>query len=553
MQLRLKTSRTRFAILARVSTRDQLSGHSIKLQKDEGQRYVSKCGGVVAKIYEAQESATTENREVLAEVLRDAGKVFSDLVVQDPSRLSRNPAVMFSAMTRLAEADVRLHDFSGPLPFKTPEGEFRLMLDSVVGRYTARQSVKKSIDARTHILEQGGIAAGRPPWGRTWAKAKKQFVIIPARRKQLQRAYEFIVNRRYSLNQAAKKLGLAASSLRKAIAQAALTKVTQRLQGKEYTFACPRLLDGIQHRRLLQRLSANVVVRPTAKAEYLLQGLVRCKECGAAMTGQTSLKSGSRYSVYRHPPATHNTGCTWGVPVDLLDENVLTGCAEVVSNGTALREAIEAALRAKRQDQPRLTVLRDELQAEIAASREKIDRLVDALSKLPKGEAQAQTLRRVRRLEGSLADQQAEFVQVSHQLAVWQTPSADADAIAAKLRSLYWGSGGVARTLPFEQRRAFVRAIVGRTGKDSPAGIFVRMIRRKGGTRKDVFWKYELLGLVANVNSYLDRQGEPTYPDIVGAKSTPSSAVKELAAVADSTIGVGELRVHTFKKSSSGA
>src|SRR4051794_14463086 len=72
----------RFAILARVSTREQISGHSLEVQQDLCRKYVEKCGGQVARVYAGQESATTEDRKVLPEMLADAGKVYTDLVFE---------------------------------------------------------------------------------------------------------------------------------------------------------------------------------------------------------------------------------------------------------------------------------------------------------------------------------------------------------------------------------------------------------------------------------------------------------------------------------------
>src|SRR4051812_12284227 len=64
----------RFAIFARVSTRDQLTGHSLDLQEQHARDYVARAGGIVVQLYSAQESATgkQEDRTILQRLLDDA-------------------------------------------------------------------------------------------------------------------------------------------------------------------------------------------------------------------------------------------------------------------------------------------------------------------------------------------------------------------------------------------------------------------------------------------------------------------------------------------------
>jgi len=526
-------SKRRFAILARVSTHGQLAGHSLPLQEKLGREYVKRCGGVVVKVYTGQESATTDERRTLEIALSEAGKVYTDLVIQDTTRLSRNPGIMFQAMTRLAQANVCLHDFSGPLPFETPEGEFRLLIDSVVGRYTSRQGVHKSIQARVDVLEKGGIAAGRPPWGRAWDKARQKFEVIPDSRKKLKLVYELIVNRKYSLNRAAKDkdVMLANSSLRKAILQAGRSHVTQSLLGHVYQIPCPALLTQSQQRRMQQRVAENAVVRPRIKGRYVLQGLVRCS-CGAAMTGQSSIKDGSVYSVYRHSPATYSEskGCCWGVPADLLDTDVFEACVTVIKDGTSFRKAIEAALSNEESGRLQLERLQRRLRREIAQLREELDRLVDVLSKLKGGESEGRTRIRIKECEQKLNDKRSEQIAGARKLEMLKLPSASADEIAFKMRSMC-GRGWPRKAPSTEQKREFVRTMVGRLSKESPAGIFVRMFRKKGGSKKDVFWRYELNGSLILATNYIDRSFEEHPADVLKIQIPPIETVKRIAAI----------------------
>ena len=544
MKLAAKTAR--FAILARVSTREQIAGHSLEVQDDLCRKYVKKAGGEVARVYSAQESATTEDRKVLPQVLADAGTTFTDLVFEELTRLSRNPATMFHAITHLSSQGVRIHTLNGPLDTSSPEGEFQVMINSVIGRFTARQGVKKSINARLHILRNGGIAAGRPPWGRRWNADLKRFEIIEARQEQMRAAYDLIVKQNKSVIQAAAALDLAASSLRKAINQSDLTKVRQQLADEQFEFPCPPLLTWLEKRRLVKRIRDNAVVRPAIKGTYLLQGLVRCGNCQSTMTGQTSNKNRQRYTVYRHPPKRMQEGCTWAVPVDLLDDDVLTACADVVKDGEALRDAIKTEMSQRRPAGQDLEGRKRRLEETVARHSKQLDQLVDTLGELDKaGAAHLRTKARIDRLEKQLTEAQAELTDVAGDVAEMQVPQADADSMAAQLRSLYWASG---RALSVDGKRAFLRTMI---GAEKNLGVFVQMHRRKDGKLKDVFWHYQVNGLIGSLDNYLERHGESPYPEPTEVRTPTAAVLRGLGAIATRSSGIHGVK--SGLKCSSGA
>lgn len=346
------------------------------------------------------------------------------------------------------------------------------------------------------------------------------------------------------MRQAAAQLDIGESSLRKAIAQAALTEIRQHLNGEEFTIPCPPLLTAEQQRQLRQRLATNATVRPQSKGEYLLQGLVRCAGCGGSMTGQTSTKDGRSHSIYRHPmPGTDKklpNACTWGVPVKLLDDDVLSACASIIKDGDALRNAIRTAIAQADSGQADLAERIPDLERQIAAAVKKMDQQLDVLIESEKGSgAREQIQGRIKRTERSLAELRAEHAELSAQLAVVALPKGGADTIAAKLRSLYWrGGAGAAVVLPFARRKEFVRMIVGRTSRESPEGIFVKMGRAPGGTKKDVTWSYELRGCVAIADGLVSPDADRTYTPEVRDLRVPPGAVKQLATLAAASPGI---------------
>lgn len=528
----------RYAIFLRVSTRDQLSGHSPRQQERRAREYIEKCGGKYVKTYGGQESGTSEDRRMLDATLADAGRIYTDLVVQETTRLSRHPGVMFQAMTRLSEAGARLHDLNGPIPFDTPEGEFHLMMQSVIGRFTARQGVEKSINSRIGVLEEGGIAAGRPPWGRRWIKSENRFEVIPEKLDLLKRAYHLITERGYSLNRTADELSVgknkrfARSSLRKAINQSSQKEVVQHLSGRTYKVPCPPLLTTLQHFKINLRLAENRTSPTRTPSTFLLQGLVRCA-CGASMTGQKTRKGAYEDATYRHAVDTYSKAtCTWGVPARELEAAVYEACGWLIETRQTLRTAIEHALADEVSARGDLDSTRKRLQVEIRDEQSRLDSLVDALGDLPKnGEARRRTQQRIQAAERRLAAKRHELAEIASKLRLLTRPSNNAAAIQRQLHALY-PSGSQTRPAPFAKRRAFVQAIVGRTGRESTAGIFVRMFRDEGASKKDVRWSFELNGRFATVQRYVDRTDESYDPEVWRWREPSTDAIKQIAKAA---------------------
>jgi DNA invertase Pin-like site-specific DNA recombinase len=538
------TKGKRFAIFARVSTRDQLTGFSLEVQEQQARDYVKRAGGGVVKVYSDQESATRkqEDRAVLQRMLSDAEhRAFDALVIQETTRLSRHLGVMIDVTEKLTKFGIALHDFNGPVLLDTSEGEFFTRMKALVGGYTARQGAEKSMRSREHVLKSGGMAAGRPPFGRNWNRELKKLELIPEKRDLMRRAYDLIVNRRHSLNRAAAELGVADSSLRKAFRQAALTEAVQHFNGQAYRFHCPRLLSPEQLRRIEARLAANKVTRPQTKGEYLLQGLVRCAACAGTMTGQTSTKAGKRYAVYRHPVDTYDQsrGCLWQVPVDELDPDVLTACANVVSNGKSLRQAVEAALAEQYSAAEDIDTKLKQVDADIQRASARLQRALDTLVAFSEGsESRERLTARAGEEERRLKDLRLERDELARQAALMKVPQETVEVIAAKLRTLYWGSGvGSERMLKFEQRREFVRTIVGRNARDSAMGIYVRMYRAKGASKKAVRWAYKLDGSLALAENYLSRDGDFA-PDVKELRAHTPQHAKALAGLARASVGI---------------
>jgi hypothetical protein len=85
---------------------------------------------------------------------------------------------------------------------------------------------------------------------------------------------------------------------------------------------------------------------------------------------------------------------------------------------------------------------------------------------------------------------------------------------------------------PFTQRQQFVRALVSRIGKRSDRGVYVRMFRDAGASKKAVKWSFELVGAFAQVQRYVDRSGDYQDFELLRWREPSPTAIKDLAAAA---------------------
>lgn len=565
----------RFAIMARVSTPDQDQdrgkrgerfgrnrGKSAPPKRDAHasldtqelicREYVKRLGGSVVKTYRVQESslADVEDRAGLRQVLIDAkDKKIDALVVQDISRFASDMLNGLLAARDLNEAGAQLHTADvGLVDINTPTGIFTFGVLTGARGVHLKAHIAASIVRRTNIMrDEQRPAAGRPPHGRMWNDDLRRYVAVAAERARLQHAYDLVVRKGVSLNRAATMLKpeMAPSSLRKALRQSGTAEVVQHLGGVEYKFKCEPLLSTQQLREFERAIAKNMVIRPRTKGKYLLQGLVLCGGCGAIMTGQTSTKDGKQYSVYRHPPGhRYRPGCTWQVPVGLLDENILFACSLAISDGAHLKAAVEAAMVQSDSDDSTLRERLELLQSEVKQTDARLENTLDLLVASAKdGEARKRLESRARRDEQRLAELQSEVHELGRQLNLKAAKVETADEIAAKVRSLYWRGFGTT-VLSFAQQREFVQTMVGRTDRTSEQGVYVNMRRATGGSKRDVMWHYRVQGklLVAEKQLAPGQDGQSIrhepLPKLHAAGRASAEQVRRLAGIAAASPGI---------------
>src|SRR6266853_1069811 len=174
------------------------------------------------------------------------------------------------------------------------------------------------------------------------------------------------------------------------------------------------------------------------------------------MTGQTSSKDGKSYSIYRHPPTTYKPGCTWQVSVSDLDGHVVCDCTKVVGDRKSTIAAVEQALVQKDAGADDLHERVAYVQDEIKRVDARYERTLNTLVDFDEGTESRRRLEvRAKKDEQELSALKREFSELSRQVSFLQLSRAQAEMAAAKVRTLYWGSGVGTAGLSFEQQREF--------------------------------------------------------------------------------------------------
>jgi site-specific DNA recombinase len=303
-----------------------------------------------------------------------------------PTRWSRGNPKADAALDDFAERGARFFVGTTEMVLHNPEHRLLLGVSSVVGRFQAALTNKKSISTRIERAKQGRPACGNLPFGRTWDGEK--WGVDPAKQALVQDAA-----RRYLAGEQMRRIagdyGTSQPVLHDILTKRCGPEWVQELHAKKLNShekivtKVPRLLDEDTIKAVKARAEANkTYLHGRAKHEYLLGGLVYCAHCGYALCGHTNPKKGARY--YCHFSRGKGVGdCALRprpcVRADHLEDAVMRELFSCFGNPAAVQRAVEAATadRTKAEQlRGRLRVLEDSL-AKVEAAHE---RVVDAIA-----------------------------------------------------------------------------------------------------------------------------------------------------------------------------
>ena len=271
-----------------------------------------------------------DNREQFLEMLEKAKKHEIDaIVVLRLDRLGRNAADMLETINTLNECDCALLAGDDIFDSSTAVGEFMRTILLGQNQYQARVTASRVIQSEIHNVQSGTSAGGVAPYG--LKLVNKQFEInedeAPAIRTifsmaEKGKSYKQIIEKLTSLGYKTRKGETFSYSTLNSILRNDKyygTYVYNRENGKRKSHrvlierfdevrnekAIPPIIKKSTFDKVQKILDERKQGRPhqNSSPEYILTGLITCKNCGSSMSGQSNVggRSKKRTRLYVCP------------------------------------------------------------------------------------------------------------------------------------------------------------------------------------------------------------------------------------------------------------
>ena len=150
------------ALYIRVSTEEQVFGHSLTAQEAELREDSRQRGKLVYKVYQdAGISGVKENRKGLNALLRDAkAGCFGEVLVWTVSRISRKLSYLLEVVEELKSLDITFRSMSEQFDITTPMGQFALTMMGSVAQMQRESWMESSYIGMEKRVKSGKWCGG---------------------------------------------------------------------------------------------------------------------------------------------------------------------------------------------------------------------------------------------------------------------------------------------------------------------------------------------------------------------------------------------------------
>jgi len=289
----------------RVSTSKQVEDESLSTQRKSIEQFVQDHKGYeLVEIYEDAgiSGGTVAERKGLLKCLQDGltGK-FSLIVIHRLSRFGRNAAELLTNFKELKAAGIDLWSISENIDFSTSYGEAILGMLAVIAQLEKDIIKEQMLENRIARAKRGVPTSGKLPYGRTFDKAKGEWVLDEDKASLIrQAADEFLSGR--SLAEIAEEIGMTYNNLLKILGKRCGDEWVVKFKDQEpIVHTIPRLLPDEIIERIQDRFAFNKKNnRMDLPGKYLLTGFIRCSKCKSRLSGVTINYPKTPMPCYRH-------------------------------------------------------------------------------------------------------------------------------------------------------------------------------------------------------------------------------------------------------------
>lgn len=352
------------------SASQEEEGTSLLTQKQIGLARAKQLG-LEAKVWneggQSSASETLQNRPVLSQLLDliDSGQV-KHLFVYNTDRLSRNEQTWHLIRLKLVSKQVVLYTSGGQFSLDSPMDKLLLGIMSEISSYDNLLRSERINLGKSERIRRGGWQGGPPPFG--YKVEGKRLVEETSESCWVRFIYESYRDGK-SIQRIRSDLLLNGVKTRRNNASWSLGSIEKLLQNTHYggyyyvtlpgsdeKVRCqsPQILDArlvseVRERRE-KRSHKNRTNQPNQKRFYLLQGLLKCSECGLVMGGR--LYEAQYRSYYYCPrkerafakdPALPPVKCSNRVYLKIQDTNDLVWktVIDVLGKSHLFKEAVK--------------------------------------------------------------------------------------------------------------------------------------------------------------------------------------------------------------------
>lgn len=293
----------------RVSTEEQVDGHSLDAQRREIKQYADQHGLTLGGIY-ADEGVSAhtdriEKRPQLSALLTDAGRgSFDAVVVHTIDRWARNIRVQTEALQRLGAAGVGFVSLTENIDFSTPSGKLMLTMIGGFSEFFSDQLAVHVLKSQRQRAESG-LPVGPIPFGYVAGEPGKPPVVDPDEGEAVKDAFAARAAGQSNgaiaatLNQRGlrtKKGHLFTAHALKDLLNCRFYLGIVTFRGGEFlgqheALIASDLFDRVQARRARRGPHRNVADKPRG----VLAGIIKCARCGNALHAERGRESRAMY------------------------------------------------------------------------------------------------------------------------------------------------------------------------------------------------------------------------------------------------------------------
>ncbi len=387
-----------WVIYCRVSTEEQVIGHSLNNQEAICRRYAeSKQWPVLKAVVDGGVSGKNLNRPGIQEVrhLAHLGLI-GGVLVSKIDRLGRNLRDMLGLVDELSAVGVVMQSALEPFETQTANGKAQFSLRGIFAEWERNQCSERQLISQQFRRLHGFFTGGTIPSGFVTAGERGKRILQP------DPVWGPVIARCWSMVEEGRSLRDCATYLHEHGAPNRLggrwsTSTVSNLFTRDW--ACNGLVSREQHERARAQLRTRhspqrarqgrrkpeSTPSPSGKTErvWMLQGLARCAHCGAALVGTHGNGKGGKYHYLqcsgRGHLATGPGSCTAiRLPAPAWEEAVVAGLLHQLRDDRQLIAAI-ARETAAWADQ---TAPLNERRIAAVASRDAADQIVSRLVRM---------------------------------------------------------------------------------------------------------------------------------------------------------------------------